>query len=319
MNNKIINKYIKQIEGILPFQSDVFLSDFKDTSLKTSLTALSAEKITTEYWFNIFKNQILKSINEKKFLPVCKFCDGEFIFMNNGQDKIDYRFKLKDKIKIFIRNILIRLNLIKFNPFTANAYSSGQYSYNEIKTLNSKYKKGMKFIFENGIFAGTAMTAKAPFTERFYKLFVDFIINNKIKITTLNYVPYIFVYALFSGKSKFEIFNKRKVLIINSFTIEKKKIITNKLKSFGAEEIFYSNISSDRSAFDTLDIKHNANIDLILIGAGVGKILHFEYLSKFKVPCIDIGYIFQTWLDPSSSSKRVFCSPDDIYNEELDK
>ena len=71
MNNKNTNKYIKQIEGILPFQSDFFLPEFKNTSLKTSLTVLSAEKITTECWFNIFKNQILKSIKEKIFLPVC--------------------------------------------------------------------------------------------------------------------------------------------------------------------------------------------------------------------------------------------------------
>ena len=55
MNNKISNKYIKQIEGILPFQSDFFLSEFKNTSLKASVRALSAEKITTECWFNIFK------------------------------------------------------------------------------------------------------------------------------------------------------------------------------------------------------------------------------------------------------------------------
>jgi hypothetical protein len=68
-----------------------------------------------------------------------------------------------------------------------------------------------------------------------------------------------------------------------------------------------------------LDIKLEGDIDLILIGAGVGKLFHFEYLSKFNVPCIDIGYIFQTWLDPSCESDRAFCSPDDIYHKEFDQ
>ena len=317
MCNKFTNKYLEDIEKILPYKIKIFLPEFKNTSIKTSLTALSTEKISIEYWFDTFKNQILKSITEKKFLPVCKFCDGEFLFMNNGIDKIDYRLKLIDKVKTFVRNVLFKLKLVKFNPFTVNAYSSGQYSYDEMVNLNLKYKKAMKFVFENGIMATSTVVTEKPFTESFFKIFVDFIVNNKIKITSLNHVPYIFVYALFSGKSRFEIFNKKKVLIINSFNIEQKKIITNKLKSFGAEEIHFSNISSDRSAFDKLDIKLNNNIDLILIGAGVGKLFHFEYLSQFEVPCIDIGYIFQTWLEPSSSSQRAFCSPDDIYSEKM--
>ena len=319
MNNKISNKYIKQIEGILPFQSDFFLSEFKNTSLKTSIRALSAEKITTEYWFNIFKNQILKSIKEKNFLPVCRFGDGEFLFMNNGLEVIDDRFSIKHKIKILLRNILIRLNLSQYHAFTSNKYSSGKYSYNEIVNLNSKYKKCMKFILDKGILATSTLVAKNPFSERFFKSLSDFIVNNRITITSSNNVPYIFVYALFAGKSKYEILDKKKILIINSFNNEQKKIITNKLKSFGADSVFYSNISPNRSVFDTLNIELDQEIDLILIGAGLGKLFHFEYLSKFKVPCIDIGYIFQTWLDPSCSTHRAFCSPDDIYNNELDR
>ena len=73
------------------------------------------------------------------------------------------------------------------------------------------------------------------------------------------------------------------------------------------------------SAFDKLDIELNTKVDFILIGAGLGKLLHFEYLSKFNVPCIDIGYIFQTWLDPTCSSHRAFCSPNDIYDIKFDK
>jgi hypothetical protein len=319
MQSKIVNKYTEEIKKILPHQIYIFLPEFKNTCSKNNLIAFSTDKLTAEDWFNVFKSLILRSINEKKFLPVCKFADGEFIFMNNGLELIDYRLKIKDKIKILIRNTLIRLNLIKFHPFTLNKYSSGKYSYSEIKALNPRYKKSMKFILENGILATSALIGKSPFSERFFKLFSDFVINNKIKITSFNHVPYIFVYALFAGKSKFEILNKKKILIINSFNVEQKKIITNKLISFGAKKILYSNISTNRSAFDVLDIKLEDDIDLILIGAGVGKLFHFEYLSKFNVPCIDIGYIFQTWLDPSFGSARVFCSPDDIYHKEFDQ
>ena len=59
-------------------------------------------------------------------------------------------------------------------------------------------------ILDNGILATSTLVAKDPFSERYFKSLNDFIINNEITITSLNNVPYIFVYALFAGKSKFE-------------------------------------------------------------------------------------------------------------------
>lgn len=315
--NKLSKKNINELQKILPYQIDFYLAEFKNTCIKINLTAFSSEIITTESWFKIFKDQILEAIDNKKFLPVCRFNDGELIFMNNGLDVIGYGFSLKSRVKILVRNFLIRSNLLSFSPLTFNKYTSGKYSYKEIKSVNSKYKQNIKFILENGILATSMLVDKKPFSERFFKLFTDFITNNKIKLTILNHVPYQFVYVLFSGKSKFEILKNKNVLIINSFNVDQKRKVTKKLKSFGAKKIFYTNISSNRSVFDKLNI--SVDVDLILIGAGVGKLFHFEYLSKFKVPCIDIGYIFQTWIDPNCASHRSFCSPEDIYNIELDK
>jgi hypothetical protein len=58
----------------------------------------------------------LKSINDRKFLPVCRFADGEFIFMNNGFELIDYRLKIKDKILRNKNNALDIINNKKFIP-----------------------------------------------------------------------------------------------------------------------------------------------------------------------------------------------------------
>ena len=137
MSDKSSNNYINEIRRILPYQMDFYLSEFKNTCSLNPITAFSVENLSTEFWFNIFKKEVLESINKKKFLPVCRFCDGEFIFMNKGLDLIDHRIKLIDKIKIIVKNILTRLNLIQFSAFTSNKYTSGQYSYKEIVSLNS--------------------------------------------------------------------------------------------------------------------------------------------------------------------------------------
>ena len=181
MQSKIVNKYTEEIKKILPYQINVFLPEFKNTCSKNNLIAFSAEKLTTEDWFNIFKSLVLKSINEKKFFPVCRFCDGEFIFMNNGLELIDYRLKIKDKIKILIGNTLTRLNLKKFNANTQNKYSSGHYSYIEIKALNSRYKKNMKFgILKSKIDYVLSESFKNDihFKEEM-KLFKKYILENK--------------------------------------------------------------------------------------------------------------------------------------------
>lgn len=315
MKNNPNNKYLKIIKKVLPYEKEVYLKEFKNTCALSPLTALAPKDFSTEYWFNLFKETIKDAINQKKFLPICRFGDGEFIFLNNGIDIIDYRIKWIDKLKIVVRNFLTRLNLINFTPFTVNKYTSGSYKYSEIKSLNNDYKKNIQFILENGIFCSTALIAKNPFSERFFKLFVDLLRQNQIKIHSLNYVPFIFVYALFSGKSKFEILNKKRILIINSFNSLQKIKIINKLKSFGAKEISFINISSNRSAYDKIEISNKMDIDLVLIGAGVGKLFLYKYLIKLNVPCIDIGYIFQTWLDPKSETNRAFCSSKDEYDE----
>jgi hypothetical protein len=319
MKNKFCKIKDNKIKKILRYEIDLFLTEFKNTCPHNSTILFAPDLLTAEQWFCIFKSHVLDAIENKRFLPICRFVDGEAIFLNNGLTPVSEKLNFFRKLKIIIRNLLIKYNIKAYEPYTRNQYTSGNYSYHEIKKLNFQYKKNIKYIFENGIFAGCFLKTKDPGTEIFYDIIYNVIISNNIKITLNNYVPYVFVYALFAGKSKFEILNKKKILIINSFNIEQKKIITNKLKSFGAEKILYSNISKNRSAFDVLDIKLEDDIDLILIGAGVGKLFHFEYLSKFNVPCIDIGYIFQTWLDSSCASIRAFCSPDDIYIKELDK
>ena len=38
-------------------------------------------------------------------------------------------------------------------------------------------------------------------------------------------------------------------------------------------------------------------------------------MEPLSVPCIDAGFIFEVWADPSSKWERDFCAPDEDYTE----
>ena len=51
-------------------------------------------------------------------------------------------------------------------------------------------------------------------------------------------------------------------------------------------------------------------VDLVLVGAGVGKVNVLPQLEVLAVPCLDAGYLFEVWADPASGVERLYCIPD---------
>ena len=70
-------------------------------------------------------------------------------------------------------------------------------------------------------------------------------------------------------------------------------------------------ISTDRSMFDKIHIEKYINlIDVVLIGAGVGKLNILRQLELLKVPCIDIGFYIEILADISKKYERTMCCTD---------
>ena len=63
--------------------------------------------------------------------------------------------------------------------------------------------------------------------------------------------------------------------------------------------------------FDSIDVeKFKDEVDIVFVGAGIGKPNILVQLKVLNVPCIDLGYIFEVWADSSKKFDRAGCASD---------
>ena len=139
-------------------------------------------------------------------------------------------------------------------------------------------------------------------------------------MTYENYTPFYFVYALLTGPKRHPLFQGRRVLLVNGADREKQKRIEHSLFREGVSSVDWCPISRDRSFYDQIDTMPWQNkVDLVLVGAGVGKPNILLQLQSLGVPVIDAGFVFEVWADPDMRWHRPVCVPDDEYDPTLVK
>ena len=115
------------------------------------------------------------------------------------------------------------------------------------------------------------------------------------------------MYALLRGPSKNRILENKNVLILHSAKGEKRNKIIESLHKENVSSVIWHEISSNRSMFDKIDLKEKYfEADIAFIGAGVGKFNIFSQLEDLKIPCIDIGFVFEVWANEENKLLRPY-------------
>jgi hypothetical protein len=276
--------------------------------------SLSLTNQNSEDWYNDFIDKVVSSIG-KKYLPICRVSDGEFLFFL-GKQPLDIRYSILKKIKLTLSNFKSFLILRGgIGPFTNGHYHSGEYTREECSEARKIYPELLKYISEKGILALHLSYSNVPFHENYFPALNNWILKHSIKITPQNYYSFYFVYAMLTGLRKNEIFNNRKILVVNGAIGEKKDKIIAGIYKEGAHEVYWIPITLKKSLYDKLDINdYIGKVDLVFVGAGIGKPNILIQLEKLNVPCIDAGYVFEIWANPINKFKRAFCANDDDWN-----
>ncbi|KHJ39129.1 hypothetical protein PBAC_07290 [Pedobacter glucosidilyticus] len=302
---------------ILPFQVPFKVKEFEKTYQEGDFV-LSLERKDINQWFDEFIKVIENAIVERKFLPICRMSDGEFIFCV-GEQLPSKRLGTLYRLRYFIRRKLAKI--IKGTDFKAATLPnvpSGSYSQKEISLIKEKYANYIKKISEMGILALDFTVFNEPFQEQYFKPFYNWLNKNKIYLNTKNYYPFYFVYMALLGEQKVTILNKRNILVVHSAKDKKREKINSELTKYEVLNVEWLSISSDRSLYDQINVSQlKSKPDLILIGAGVGKPNIILQLEQLSVPCLDAGYVFEVWYDDANKWKRRYCVTDSEYNPEL--
>jgi hypothetical protein len=252
----------------------------------------------------------------KAYLPVCRASDGEFLFLF-GRQPPSLRWKPGKRLAIAARSAAseIRSRLKGFKAATAIGVSSGEMSWREWQQRRPSLAEDYRRILEKGLLALHLNFSMIPCQEHYFPPLGKWLAASGIQVTTSNYAPFYFVYALLRGPSRGEILAGRRLVVVHSAKDEKRIRIEKALQAEGVASIQWVPISATRSFEDRLDLSGlSCQPDLCIVGAGVGKAAVMRQLERLAVPCIDAGFVFEAWADSDKRWDRAFITTDENYN-----
>lgn len=88
--------------------------------------------------------------------------------------------------------------------------------------------------------------------------------------------------------------------------------VEKNLEWAGAQAITWNNISPTRSAFDDISesVRACREVAIAFVAAGLGAPIPVDQLRSFGVPAIDVGYMFEAWVDSTAGDIRPFTTGD---------
>jgi hypothetical protein len=278
--------------------------------------AWAPARLDTADWYRAFETRVMDAIG-KEYLPIVRLADGEFSFLF-GELSANPRWPLWKRlrhncIQYYRRNLCHK----NFQFRTRSTVSSANYTSEEWRSARLQYAEDLKWISERGLLAPQLAFLGRPTMEQFQSQFKDWVVASGIVPDTSNICQFYFVYALFLSRERPEVLAGKRVLVVHGATGERQQKIKSALHTQGVSKVGWLGISNDRSLFDRLDVQpYLGEYDLVIVGAGVGKPTVIRQLEPLSIPVIDIGYVFEIWIDSECRHKRPFCASDYFFNHE---
>lgn len=294
---------------VLPTSVPFAIGGFDNARTEGDL-AFAPAPIRCEDWFDAFVDRLVDSLG-KRFLPVCRMSDGEFLFLFGPQPPLPTGSLLK-RARGQFGYLLSRIrHARRFKAGMVGRYASGDYTRDEWRRAHAEWATNVVALGREGILALHLSYGRVPFQERYFPALRSWLAQNALPLTFDNYVPFYFVYALLTGPRRGEVLSGKRVLVVHGARGDKRARIVRSLEDEGASSIEWLEISANRSLFDRVDpTPFIARCDVVILGAGVGKPGLLRSLAPLSVPCIDAGYVFEIWADASARGQRSYTQPD---------
>ena len=230
-------------------------------------------------FFMLLIDEVMYSMNEKKYFPIYRMADGE------------YRFLFGTVINWNPKTWKNLYSIVKYDLLGINWKTSWGESYDKKKL--EKLRKDLliyiRYIAKNGKLAlywnENGLNA---FTEYNKKLISNFS-SRDIEVTIDNYIPFHFAQAIIAQKVRL-IVNNKVVLIVSGMDDAEFFNLRKNLYVFGANDVNCLKCSPTSSLEDDFsDSNLKSKPDLVLVAAGIGSAKIIVDLRHLNCPIIDIG------------------------------
>ena len=252
---------------------------------------LSLTNASFQKQYDSFKERVLNCIG-KTFLPVYRMSDGEFKFCL-GETGIKKRI----------------LSALRINDNYLSTCWGEAYTKKEIKEAWDKFIDNLKRISGQGYLA-IHFVENALFKgyTGYIKLMSDWFDRHNIQLTESNYISFYMIYAILCGRDSIKLFQNRRILIITSDYDDRFIKLEKELQlKYQIECVSFYEISRTKSLLEKINFKKiNGNVDLVLIGAGIGSLNILMQLSALNTVCIDAGIVLDALVNKNRNTSRLF-------------
>lgn len=271
--------------------------------LDAPAVTLAERAIGADEWYALFKARVDSAFNAHRYLPIYRMSHGEYIAMTG------YRGTVKAMARRAVSRLLGRQGAFKSGD---PIYGWEQYTSSELEEVRRRLPEIVKAIAHDGILA-MALHPANPGYRQYIPAALDWLDEHGILITSENFFPFYFVYALCLGPDRRSLYKGRNILVVSGPTHGKFEQLIGALEKLGAASVQTLACHPNKSMLDILDVRAvRRPVDLILIGAGVGAANVLMQMKELSAVSIDGGYVLSVLGDPELP-RRAYALGDDEF------
>lgn len=234
---------------------------------KSEITVLLPKGIQTQNLFDAFLKHVIQAIDAPRYLPIARFCDGEYSF---------YAGKT-----------------------TTTCWGERRSSLKN-EGVEKLHIEALRVIYENGIMCPNLNLVYMGLQSDF----IGFLARHGMALR--NYVPFYFVYALLVNSVFLRRLRDCRIALITSFKNKNSAAIMDTLQGMGIRNVSCHEIPDSGVAHGNFELNFDGKVDVALVGAGIGAPLVLARLAEKGCVAIDSGFVFHLWDGTFDRYERLF-------------
>jgi hypothetical protein len=230
-------------------------------------TVLLPKGIPAQNLFDSFLNHVIAAIDRHSYLPIARFCDGEYGFYSG------------------------RVTTTCWGERASSLQKEG------VELLHAN---ALRTIHQNGVLCPNLNWVY----QKMQSGFLEFLTRQGILLQ--NYAPFYFVYALLVNPEFLSRLRGCSIALITNFKNKNAAAILRTLQSMGIRDVSCHEVPESGVAHGEFDFTIGRKVDVALVGAGIGAPLVLARLQSEHCVSIDSGFVFHLWDGTFDRHERLF-------------